>query len=493
MNINELQKVREYRELGLSQKKTAQKLGLTLFEVRKVWNLSEEEYFKLSLTKQLDLDRYREYILSLLKLTPQIKESNLYYRLCESFPEFECNRITFYRYMKKLRQETGYDAYKDKSRLRTMREKPQPGYEAQVDFGQYKLKDMYGINRRIYFFVMVLSYSNMRFAYFSAEPFTSLTAVQAHKYAFKYFGGRIQTIMYDQDRVFVVSENLGNIVFVKAFEEYVKQIGFSVVLCKPREPQSKGRVEQAVRFVKENFLAGRTYCGIDSLNSTCLEWLDKGGNSNVNVLTGKTARESFTEESKSLVKIPYRLNEDGLTVSVRETNSIRYKKNFYELPIGMFSKEDKLAVKETGGKLVVMMPEDGNPICEHIIPNGVGNIVKLEQSAYAESVAYNVITKRFADNGGVMGFIADMKRNQPRYYLKGCARLWKMTNYYTDSQLTEAAKYCLSVNKPNMAELTAYLIYRNGAEKAKNFLNQSLLFYYVKRATEIKEEADGYI
>lgn len=59
--------------------------------------------------------------------------------------------------------------------------------------------------------------------------------------------------MYDQDRVFVVSENLGNIIFVKEFKQYVKEIGYSVVLCKPYDPQTKGSVEQAVRFVKERF------------------------------------------------------------------------------------------------------------------------------------------------------------------------------------------------------------------------------------------------
>lgn len=129
MKINEFQKIQEYRELGLSQKKAAEKLGLTLYEVRKAWTATEEEFCRLPQRTERDLDRYREYILSVLKLSTQIKEANLFYKLQESFPEFNNTiKITFYRYMKKLRQETGYDIYKDKARLRTMREKPQPGY-----------------------------------------------------------------------------------------------------------------------------------------------------------------------------------------------------------------------------------------------------------------------------------------------------------------------------------------------------------------------------
>jgi transposase len=86
----------------------------------------------------------------------------------------------------------------------------------------------------------------MKFVYFSPDPFTTETAIKAHNYAFQYFGGRPQTILYDLDRVYVVSENLGNIIFVPAFEEYVKRIGYSVSLCRPRDPQSKGYVKTFV-------------------------------------------------------------------------------------------------------------------------------------------------------------------------------------------------------------------------------------------------------
>lgn len=491
MKFSEYQKIQEYRELGLSQKKTAEKLGLTLYEVRKVWVVTEEEFCRLPQRTERNLDKYREYILSVLKLSPQIKEANLYYKLQEAFPEFDTTKITFYRYMKKLRQETGYEIYKDKSRLRTMREKPQPGYEAQVDFGQYKLKDMYGINHRVYFFVMVLSYSNLRFYYFSAVPFTTKIAITTHEYAFKFFGGRPQTIMYDQDRVFVVSENLGNIIFVKEFEQYVREIGYSVVLCKPYDPQTKGRVEQAVRFVKQQFLEGREYCGIDCLNSACLEWLDKSGNAVINAITGKTAHDLFREESKSLIKIPYKLNKEKHVVSVGKTNSLRYKKNNYELPIG-FKAGDKVEVKEIDGRLIVLIPESSEVVCEHGIPNGFGNTVKLKDTEHVGSVGYAVMTKRFVGNENILEFISQMKSKQPRYYLKGCARLWKMTNYYTDTQLTEAAEYCISVDKPNMAELTAYLVYRHGAEIAKNFVYQTLLYSYKQRVNEIKEELNGH-
>ena len=64
---------------------------------------------------------------------------------------------------------------------------------------------MYVVDVRVYFFCMLLSYNRMRFVYFSIAPFTTETACVAHDYAFKFFGGRTESILYDQDRLFLIS------------------------------------------------------------------------------------------------------------------------------------------------------------------------------------------------------------------------------------------------------------------------------------------------
>ena len=73
-------------------------------------------------------------------------------------------------------------------------------------------------------------------------------------------------LVYDQDKIMVVSENVGDIIFVKEFEDYIKETGFSIYLCRGYDPQTKGRVEKAVDSIKHDFLDGRIYCGIDKLN-----------------------------------------------------------------------------------------------------------------------------------------------------------------------------------------------------------------------------------
>lgn len=45
---------------------------------------------------------------------------------------------------------------------------------------------MYGINRRVYFFVMIMRYSGLMYMYFSSPSLTFITAVNAYKHAFSF-------------------------------------------------------------------------------------------------------------------------------------------------------------------------------------------------------------------------------------------------------------------------------------------------------------------
>lgn len=57
-----------------------------------------------------------------------------------------------------------------------------------------------------------------------------------------------------------------------------RTIGFKTKLCKPRRSFTNGKVERLVRFVKENFLVGRTFFNVNDWNCQTLEWCDKQNN-----------------------------------------------------------------------------------------------------------------------------------------------------------------------------------------------------------------------
>jgi transposase len=454
--------------------------------------MNDEDFYRIEPPIERGLEYYREFILDILRVCPQIRETNVLYRLKESFPEFQYRRVQFYRYMKKLREQTGLDIYKDKDRLRTVQETPEPGYEAQVDFGQYRMKDMYGIWRRLYFFCMVLSYSKMRFVYFSSEPFNAGTAIEAHRFAFKYFGGRTQTIMYDLDKCFVVSENLGNIIFVKEFEEYVRQAGYSVVLCKPRDPQTKGRVEQLVGYVKQAFFEGRECCGIDQLNSAALEWLDNHANVRVSPLTGKSARELYKTESKFLIPVkPIDRWSQQIIYTVSDCNFLKYKQNAYELPRGELKRGDKVRIEEDSGCIAVYDAVTDLFLCKHEIPLTTGIVVKLETNNDVGTVSTDGLKRLFNYKPLVLDFINALEETNSQYANKQCSRIMRLVNYYKKDEMLEAFEYCLTAGKCNCMEFISYLIYRYGHERLKGLIYQSLLYNYQKRAREIREAHHG--
>jgi len=408
INYQQFKEIKELQLIGTNQREIAKRLGVGKETVRSWWHKTEEDYFRLEREKETYLDNYRAYILDLIKTTPQIRQTNIYYKLQENFEDFVVKQSTFYRYIKKLREEYGLLQFG--KRLTSVRESLPRGEEAQVDFGQMKLKSMYGTNIKVYFFCMVLSHSNFRFAYFEPVPFTTKTAIKAHNYAFKYLGGRTKKIMYDLDRVFVHSENFGNIILVKEFEEYIKQVGFQVVFCKARDPQTKGRVENLIGFVKRSFLDGWIYYGVDSLNADCLKWLDTHGNEAVMTKLKFSPRELFREERKYLIPVAandYRAEQK--VFSITSKNTVAFKGREYELPKGTYLILDKVQVEENNDGITILNPETAELICSHI-KGGKDRISKLEQ--VEQPLVHSVSLRRHFEDDELYERFANILKEQ---------------------------------------------------------------------------------
>ena len=144
VTLETYRKIQEHKKLGLSKRKTADHFGLSARTMDKLWNVTEDEFLNAEKTRFEYLDLYKEFMLEQLHTCPQIRVTNLYFKLEESFPDFACPRSAFYRYIQKLRADYGYDQFT--GRQTKPRAPLPPGFEAQVDFGQCKMKDMYGRN-----------------------------------------------------------------------------------------------------------------------------------------------------------------------------------------------------------------------------------------------------------------------------------------------------------------------------------------------------------
>ena len=435
------------------------------------------------------MDSYREFILEELKTNPRIQNTNLYYRLEERFPDFECRPSTFHRYLHDIRCELG-GIYLSK-RITSIRKPLPAGYEAQADFGQMMLMSMYGKKVRVYFFCMTLSYSRMHFVYFSAEPFTTKSAIEAHDYAFRYFGGRPQTIMYDQDRVFVVSENFGNIILVPAFEEYVKNVGYTVVLCRPRDPQTKGKVENLVKYVKEGFLDGRLYSGINELNVAAMQWLDTVANAKPNGTTHKPPKELFEEEARVLVKVPHLIIDRVEIRNVSDKYQVRYENSIYEMPRLAVSPGKQVRIEKKDGKLFFYLLPTG--ILIYVVEQAQeGSAVPCEDvGVQMESVAELELRRQLDGVDVRETFMAELELAVPRYRNSHLRKISQLVEGYGIERVEEAMEYCIVARNCTAFELGAFLIYKYGAALAKKYMDKNVYYTCKARADGIARERNG--
>jgi transposase len=119
---------------------------------------------------------------------------------------------------------------------------------------------------KLHYIFFILSHSRYKFVEWLDRPFTTRETIRCHEQAFIYFGGIPEEIVYDQDHLITVSENSGDIILTSEFQAYKQERDFRVYLCRKSAPQSKGKIENVVKFIKMNFAKNRVFSYLDEWN-----------------------------------------------------------------------------------------------------------------------------------------------------------------------------------------------------------------------------------
>ena len=274
---------------------------------------------------------------------PYISAARIHDWLKECYPDFPkvCDKTVF-NFVEKVRCKYGIGK-KSEARIRRDYEKlPDTPYGeyAQADFGEKWMSAGNGRSTKVYFFAIVLARSRYKFTLFARRPFDTELAIYAHECAFEYFGGKPEKILYDQDRVLISRENLGDLMLTRKFQTFVREQHFQPVFCHKADPESKGKVENVVKYVKENFLVARVFRDIDSLNREALEWLERTGNGKVHGTAvlfppGRVCRGERLSHALSWDATTTAGGDEGIPC-LHKDNTVQYRGNYYSLPCGTY-------------------------------------------------------------------------------------------------------------------------------------------------------------
>jgi len=244
-----------------------------------------------------------------------------------------------------------------------------PGEQAQVDWGIcegiYDEEQKKNIN--VNCFIMVLGFSRAMYIDFFENQKTE-SFLEGHNNAFEYFGGYTKEILYDNLKSVVIKRRLKakDSEFNKRFMDFAGYYGFLPILARPYKPTTKGKVEAAVNYVKNNFIAGEQFKSLREIKAKSKIWLDKVNNRNHCTIHEKPFERLKRE---NLISIKHKKIYDIFVADYRKVQKdcyFSYKNNFYSVPYKYANTE--VTIKNIDDKLIIKYRDE--IIAEHKLSYG---------------------------------------------------------------------------------------------------------------------------
>ena len=229
------------------------------------------------------------------------------------------------RYVRELKPNT--------SGAVTVRLETDAGDQGQVDFGQVTLL-LGEVKKKVWAFVMVLSYSRHRFVRFVERQDTS-TWLDCHIRAFEFFNGCPKTVLLDNLKAGVVKTDLYDPTINRAYAELERHYGFVADPAKVRTPEHKGKVERSMPTVRQQLVAGRQYLDLADANEKAIAWSLTGIGMDDHGTTHEKPVLRFERDEKAcLIPLPTSRFESPLwkECKVHPDHHVVFDKSYYSVP-----------------------------------------------------------------------------------------------------------------------------------------------------------------
>jgi hypothetical protein len=183
-------------------------------------------------------------------------------------------------------------------------------------------------------FVMVLSFSRRIFLRFYLDARMS-NFLRGHEAAFQAWQGVPRVLLYDNLKSAVLERQGQAIRFHPTLMDFAGHYRFEPRPVAVARGNEKGRVERAIRYVRDNFFAARTWTDLDDLNAQAEAWCD-GPTLERPCPEDRSlsVREAFEQEQPQLLALPDNPfpTDEREEVAVGKTPYVRFDLNDYTVP-----------------------------------------------------------------------------------------------------------------------------------------------------------------
>jgi len=270
------------------------------------------------------LDPYLPFIIQTLEQYPTLNARRIYDMLCERGYQGGPDHVR--HVMVHYRPRRPAEAY---LRLRTL-----PGEQGQVDWGHFGTIRIGRAERALMAFVMVLSYSRQIFLRFYTDQRLA-NFLRGHQAAFSAWDGLPRVLLYDNLKSAVLERQGQAIRFHPTLLEFAGHYRFEPRPVAVARGNEKGRVERAIRYVRDSFFAAREWRDLDDLNAQAEQWSEKlSAQRRCPEDRSVSVAEAFAQEQPQLLALPENPypTDERVAVSVGKTPYVRFDLNDYSIP-----------------------------------------------------------------------------------------------------------------------------------------------------------------
>jgi transposase len=284
------------------------------------------------------MDPYVEFIRQTLETYPRLRASRLFEMIRTR--GYQGSVVQLRRVVARMRPSS-QEVFLD---LRTF-----PGEQGQVDWAHFGEVQVGRARRRLSCFVLVLSWSRALVVEFFFDQ-TLENFLRGHARAFEQLGGVPRVLLYDNLRSAVLERRGDAIHFHPRLLELCAHYHFEPRPCRPGRGNEKGRVERAIRYVRESFFAARTFTTLADFNRQARCWRDEiahrrpwpGNDSRI-------VESALAEEQPVLLPLPAHPFASDLLLPVRtgKTIYVRFDLNDYSIPPAAVGRPLVVAASDT--------------------------------------------------------------------------------------------------------------------------------------------------